>query len=121
MKPVWSVEFASREFAPVLPEVCQVNPGVYGFELAFWLAEALASRGIVTSYPGAEDWGWYLGFEEDNARLLIGCGGSIETWTIFVAPSPKWFGKHPSDVAVQRLASAILAALSEKGIRPLAA
>ena len=33
MTPVWTVEFVSHEFAPVLPEKCQVNTGVYGFEL----------------------------------------------------------------------------------------
>ena len=121
MKPVWEVAFASREFAPVLPEEAQVNPGVHGFELALWLATALAARGIVTSYPAPEDWGWYLGFEEGGDSFLIGCGGSVEEWTIFIAPSAKLFGKHPPEAAAQRLASAILAALAERGIAPLAA
>lgn len=54
------VEFASDRFAPVLPEDSQVNPGVYGAELAYWLCTELAKRGVVTSYPNSEDWGWYV-------------------------------------------------------------
>lgn len=52
-----SIEFTSATFLPVLPEDCQVNPGAYGFELAWWLAQALARSGVVTSYPVGEDWG----------------------------------------------------------------
>ena len=51
-------EFRSTKFAPVLPDDSQVNPQVYGAELAFWLCTELAKRGIVTSYPNFEDWGW---------------------------------------------------------------
>ena len=36
------IEFSSTKFLPYLPESCQVNPGVYGFELASWLSLALA-------------------------------------------------------------------------------
>ena len=53
------VEFKSSRFVPVLPEDCQVNPGVYGAELAFWLSQALAKAGVATSYPNNEDWGWF--------------------------------------------------------------
>jgi hypothetical protein len=31
------VTFRSPRFRPVLPDECQVNPGCYGAELAFWL------------------------------------------------------------------------------------
>lgn len=51
---MWQIEFTSAEFLPRLPESCQGNPGVYGFELAWWLAQALAEQGIVTSYPLGE-------------------------------------------------------------------
>ena len=54
------VDFHSDAFAPVLPEDSQVNPEVYGAELAFWLCTELAKRGVVTSYPEYEDWGWYI-------------------------------------------------------------
>ena len=55
-------EFASVKFEPILPEECQVNPGVYGAELAYWLCTELAKSGIDTSYPQNEDWGWYIEF-----------------------------------------------------------
>lgn len=54
------VEFRSDKFKPVLPEECQVNQDVYGAELAFWLGAELAKRGVATSYPDYEDWGWYI-------------------------------------------------------------
>lgn len=41
-------QFRSGRFRPALPEVpevCQVNPRVYGAELAYWLGAALAARG----------------------------------------------------------------------------
>ena len=31
---MWAIEFTSDKFRPYLPEDSQVNPGVYGFELA---------------------------------------------------------------------------------------
>jgi hypothetical protein len=70
----WGIEFSSAKFLPTLPEDCQANPGVYGFELALWLAQALCRQGIVTGYPSAEDWGWYLDYAPTEAlRLTIAC------------------------------------------------
>jgi hypothetical protein len=51
--------FVSDQFVPFLPEESQVNPEVYGAELAWWLASELARRNVFTSYPEYEDWGWY--------------------------------------------------------------
>lgn len=66
------VEFESELFQPFLHEDAQVNPSVYGAELAFWLTRELARRGVLTSYPQAEDWGWYLEYitEEGNEYWL---------------------------------------------------
>lgn len=79
-------EFTSQKFAPVLPEECQVNPGVYGAELAFWLCSALARAGVVTSYPEYEDWGWYVEYRtDDGAEFALHCGnvgGSSERWLL---------------------------------------
>jgi hypothetical protein len=52
-----SVDFESNMFSPFLPGDAQVNPGVYGAELAYWLSRQLAQRGMPTSYPQYEDWG----------------------------------------------------------------
>lgn len=91
------IEFTSSKFVPVLPEDCQVNDGVYGFELAWWLARKLAARGIVTSYPIGEDWGWLIEHvdEERELETTIGCSclvedkgiiGSSITWSVFLRP-----------------------------------
>ncbi|MCS0632815.1 hypothetical protein NX786_26125 [Telluria mixta] len=70
----WGIEFSSDRFLPTLPEGCQANPGVYGFELALWLAQALNRQGIVTGYPSAEDWGWCFDYAPaDDLRLTIAC------------------------------------------------
>ena len=52
--------FQSDRFRPYLPDDCQVNPNVLGFELADWLSRELAKRGTITSYPNYEDWHWFL-------------------------------------------------------------
>lgn len=72
-------------FAPVLPEDCQVNPGVYGAELAFWLCTELAKEGLFLSYPNFEDWGWFLDYTAANGdefRLICGnVNGSTRNWS----------------------------------------
>lgn len=79
-------EFASQKFAPVLPDECQVNPGVYGAELAFWLCSTLARLGVITSYPEYEDWGWYIEYSTNaGAEFALHCGnvgGSRERWQL---------------------------------------
>lgn len=55
-----AVEFDSELFKPFLPDDAQVNPQVYGAELAFWLSKNLALKGVITSYPVGEDWGGLL-------------------------------------------------------------
>ena len=45
--------FRSARFVPILPDACQLEPRIYGAELAFWLAGKLARQGVVTSYPVA--------------------------------------------------------------------
>lgn len=97
MLVMWQVEFTSAEFLPVLPEECQVNPGCYGFELAWWLAKQLASRGLLSSYPHGDDHCWYLDYADaQGVEFSIGCfsvaeeddgyrGGPIR-WGISVRP-----------------------------------
>jgi hypothetical protein len=71
---IWRIEFSLAKFLPTLPAACQSNPGVYGFELALWLAQALGRRGIATSYPAPEDWGWLIEYALPEERsFMIGC------------------------------------------------
>jgi len=87
-----SVNFISEQFKPFLPDSSQVNPGIYGAELAWWLAEQLATKGISTSYPIFEDWGWFIEYINDEHEYWICCGnvhGTDNTWHVFVDPKSK--------------------------------
>lgn len=128
---MWSVEFRSDRFLPVLPEDRQVNNGVYGFELAWWLAQELARRGILCTYPDSEDWGWYLAWHDDACEFQIGCAsmtldgegyrGQAVDWTIHLSRhkrlSERWRGA-PDDSGWLRLRDAIQSALADAGIAP---
>ncbi|NEX21816.1 hypothetical protein G3480_16115 [Thiorhodococcus mannitoliphagus] len=123
------IEFTSPKFLPVLPEDCQVNPGAYGFELAWWLAQTLAKSGVVTSYPVGEDWGWLIEYHEGDAEFMIGCGSQSDpgegdgdqpvAWSVFVRQvrslKQRLQGRSAPAIAA-RLTTAIVMALRAEGI-----
>jgi hypothetical protein len=123
---MWRIEFESEKFLPFLPKECQGNPGVYGFELASWLCLALARRGVVTSYPLGEDWGWLL--EHLDEERLVGCSSVCNegdgynsasiTWSIFVDSRNSARRKQIASVndAEQALATHITAVLEAESI-----
>ncbi|MCP5419027.1 MAG: hypothetical protein H6970_00860 [Gammaproteobacteria bacterium] len=103
-------EFHSEKFAPVLPEESQVNPAVYGAELAFWIAQELARRGLAPSYPESEDWGWCVEWSTpEGAEFALHCcntEGRKDHWCIALRRfGRKWFGrdKPPYTDAVELL------------------
>ena len=112
-------EFTSSELAPFLPEECQANPEVYGAELAFWLARALVARGVVTSYPESEDWGWYLDHRtDDGSEFAVHCGnvgGSRSRWFLQLRRfGRKSFGRDkPPFAEAARLVDGIRRCLEE--------
>lgn len=112
--------FRSARFSPALPEECQVNPRVYGAELAFWLGVALAHRGVATSYPESEDWGWYIEFaDEAGAEFAVHCcnvDGAADRWILSLRRfGRKIFGRDkPPLAAAAPLVAAIGAALREE-------
>jgi hypothetical protein len=126
---MWQVEFSSTKFAPYLPEKCQGNPGVYGFELALWLSQELAKLGIVTSYPLGEDWGWFIEHIQNGTEIMIGCSslagegegytGKPIAWSIFIRPQlsikQRLKGASP-EPAIRGLAQAITAVLAAESI-----
>ncbi len=111
--------FTAPSLGPRLPEDCQVNPGVFGAELAYWLATELAARGIATSYPESEDWGWYIEYRsEHGAEFAVHCGNvdeSREQWALHLrAFGRKWFGRDkPSASVAQPLIDGIETLLRE--------
>jgi hypothetical protein len=118
---LWTIEFTTDRFRPFLPEPCQVNADLYGFELAAWLAQALAEADVVTGYPHAGEWGWFLDyFTEAEQEITIGCAshgpthGFPTAWSIFTRQRRKPL-KGGAD-ASQFLAGAILSVLAAEGI-----
>ena len=125
---MWEVELKSGAFLPFLPEEAQANPGVYGFELASWLAQELAGRGMPTSYPAREDWGWLIEHKGAGGGAMIGCAsvsdpgegylGRPIQWRIFIEAARSgggWFGKKGAPVDTSALEAAIEAALASGG------
>jgi hypothetical protein len=129
---MWRIEFSSAKFLPTLPAACQSNPGIYGFELALWLAQVLARRGIATSYPAPEDWGWLIEYSlPAGSSLMIGCSsmcgprqgydGAPVAWSVFVEEHrgmQQRIHNLSSRNELDTLAAHILDALQEERIEP---
>ena len=125
---MWRIEFSSDKFPPYLPEEAQQNPGAYGFELADWLARQLATRGLMTSYPVGEDWGWFIEYSDGNTEVMIGCSseardgdgytGKPIAWRVFVREPRSLrqrFSRTSPSPKVAELASAIELVLQQAG------
>ena len=118
---LWTLEFTTDKFRPFLPEPCQVNEDLYGFELAAWLAQALAEADVVTGYPHAEEWGWFIEYtSEAQQEIVIGCASHGPTqgfptqWRIFARQRRKPL-KGGADAA-ELLCAATLSVLAAEGI-----
>ena len=104
-----SVDFRSELFKPFLPDDAQVNPECYGAELCWWLSRRLAEKGVETSYPNYEDWGWFLEYMVDENEYWLCCSnvvGENNLWRVYLAPQSKGlFGRNrpPVDNAKQLL------------------
>ena len=114
--------FESDRFRPYLPDECQVNPNVLGFELAEWLSRELAVRGTVTSYPNYEDWGWFLEGDENGLEYMICCSGGAEAdgrfeWRVFITHHKKLFGKRPDESVKEQLLERIRRVIEDASIR----
>lgn len=116
------VEFASPEFPAYAGEDEEVNPGRFGKRLAEWLAATLPAHGFKVMGIGAEDWGWRIDLENEAFPLWVGCGNYEEFengFLCFIEPSKPFVGKWLSQVetvpTVERLASALEAALRQRG------
>jgi len=79
------IRFKSSKFEPLKPEEEQVNPQVYGEELAKWVYDHIGSHGLEAADYFDEDWGWMVVFGQDFP-VWIGCGnvgGSKTEWLCF--------------------------------------
>lgn len=108
------VDFESQIFRPFLSEEGQVNPFVYGAELAWWLSRELASEGVETTYPNNEDWGWFIEYFVDDNEYWLCCGNiddSKNKWRVYLDCKAKsMFGRNKAPV---KNAMPLLAALKK--------
>ena len=114
------VTFDSPLFRPYLPDDAQVNPKLYGAELAFWLSRKLAERGVFTSYPIAEDWGWLIEYitkyEDEFWLCCCNRNDAPDQWQcVLEAKAKSWFGRNkPSFDRAEALLKALRPILEEQ-------
>jgi hypothetical protein len=53
-----------------------INPCSFGEDLAAWLRGKWEDKGIQTSAPGPEDWGWYLSANRGERSYFLGMNGN---------------------------------------------
>jgi hypothetical protein len=109
-----SVTFNSDLFHPHLADEAQVNPGVHGAELAWWLGKELAKKGVAASYPESADWGWFIEYNVDDNEYSL-CCGNVENrsneWHIYLDPHAKsMFGRNKAKIENAHL---LISALKE--------
>ncbi|MBA6399921.1 hypothetical protein [Colwellia sp. BRX10-4] len=113
-----SVNFNSDLFHPHLADEAQVNPGVYGAELAWWLGKELAKKGVPTTYPESEDWGWFIEYIVDDNEYSLCCANvenRINEWHIYLNPHAKsLFGRNKAKIEDAHLLISALKELLEK-------
>lgn len=124
------IRFRSTRFRVEPGEDAEINPGIYGRQLADWLRERLIATGETVEPVIAEDWGRCLMCRRDPFLLWIGCGNEsgiappVEpppaaediVWICFVVaevPLRKRLFARPDTVpAVDALRSKLLALLT---------
>ncbi len=105
MSPTTTVRFRSRNFPPLRPEEEQVNPGVYGEELARWLAGCLIETESFEPRVDFEDFAWLVELRFRDAMAWLLCAneyGSDDLWMIDAREVPRLLGwirrsKLPAD------------------------
>ena len=56
----------------------EINPRMYGRQLAAWLRQQLEQRGHNIEYIVAEDWGSCIVSADEQFALWVGCGSSVD-------------------------------------------
>ena len=69
--------FRSARFRVEPGEDVDTNPGVFGRQLAHWLAERLREHGYPRAEAVAEDWGWAVVCHRKPFCLFVACGNVL--------------------------------------------
>lgn len=104
--------FQSTRFAAIPGEDELTNPGIYGRQLAEWLAAELPSCGFALAGTLiAEDFGWCVPVAAENCDLYIACASAEEGWQAFVFAESglmaRLLGNDPRPAAVVPLYAAL--------------
>lgn len=91
--------FRSSAFQIEPGEDENVNPGIYGRQLALWLKERLESRGQTVLDVFPEDFGWCVRCQFKPFLLWVGCGSINDKESFEVLPSPDQVTWHCFAVA----------------------
>src|SRR5689334_203578 len=72
----YDVIFSSNRFNLSEPREYFINECCFGDDAAGWLVERLQLRGLTTTTPAQEDWGWYFDVYLGESRYFVGVGGA---------------------------------------------
>lgn len=112
-------EFESDGFPRVGEDDELVNSDtMHGHALATFLAAHITEQGFKTGAFIAEDWGWLCPVESDApVSIWFGCTGEDDRFVVQVHPDKahvrRWFRKIAVGDAPDRLAAALLDAITE--------
>lgn len=81
MKPIDGYWFKSSMFEIEPGEDEEINPQIYGKQLAVWLKERLEQCGYPVEEIINEDWGRCLMCQRDPFMLWVGCGSMMDDLT----------------------------------------
>lgn len=132
--------FRSTRFAVTPGEDMEVNPGIYGRQLAYWLRDGLAVRGYPEADVVPEDWGWCVICQRRPYRLWVGCASvadaeeasstgsvivavrsEVRVWHCFTMVERNWLSRvlgrgKQAALACRRLDDSVRAMLVEEAL-----
>jgi hypothetical protein len=77
--------FQSSHFAAIPGEDELTNPGIFGRQLAEWVAAELPALGFELTGPAIpEDFGWCVPVAAEECDLYVACANAEEGWQAFV-------------------------------------
>jgi hypothetical protein len=115
--------FKTARFNLIVVKDHFINPCCFGEDLAVWLRDKLVEKGVKSSAPSQEDWGWYLNVNYFQDSYFLGMSGNADQqggdkgeWRIIVKKKRslwQWLsgkGKILEDDCMLRLIEEILTA-----------
>lgn len=67
------LDFCSAGFGPCERDLQEMNPDIFGYKLAEYLALCLPQCGFPVKSTVPEDWGWLVTIDNPGFQLGVGC------------------------------------------------